>query len=73
MQPTSIRLSIPDSIDPTRLMGPADANLRRVEAAFEALVSVRGNQVLVSGSAEHRVVYALDLSCCSEIMYTAFS
>ena len=47
MQPTSIRLSIPDSIDPTRLMGPADANLRRVEAAFEALVSVRGNQVLV--------------------------
>lgn len=52
MQPTSIRLSIPDSIDPTRLMGPADANLRRVEAAFEALVSVRGNQVLVSGSAE---------------------
>ena len=36
MQPTSIRLSIPDSIDPTRLMGPADANLRRVEAAFEA-------------------------------------
>ena len=51
MQPTSIRLSIPDSIDPTRLMGPADANLRRVEAAFEALVSVRGNQVLVSGSA----------------------
>ena len=52
MQPTSIRLSIPDSIDPTRLMGPADANLRRVEAAFKALVSVRGNQVLVSGSAE---------------------
>ena len=52
MQPTSVRLTIPDSVDPTRLMGPADANLRRVEAAFDAMVSVRGAQVLITGSAE---------------------
>ena len=52
MQPTSIRLTIPDSVDPTRVMGVADANLRRIEAAFDAMVSVRGNQVLVAGSAE---------------------
>ena len=52
MQPTSIRLTIPDSVDPTRVMGVADSNLRRIEAAFDALVSVRGNQVLVSGTSE---------------------
>lgn len=49
MEPTQVRLTIPDSVDPTRLMGPADALLRRVEAAFDALIAVRGNYVTVSG------------------------
>ena len=31
-------------------MGPADGLLRRIEAAFDAMISVRGNQVCVSGS-----------------------
>lgn len=52
MQPTSVRLTIPDSVDPTRLMGTADANLRRVEAAFDAQVCVRGNQVLMTGASD---------------------
>lgn len=52
MEPTHVRLTIPDSVDPTALMGPADALLRRVEAGFDAIVSVRGNQVTISGPAE---------------------
>lgn len=52
MEPTQVRLTIPDSVDPTTLMGPADALLRRVEASFEAMISVRGNYVTVSGPAE---------------------
>ena len=50
MEPTHVRLTIPDSVDLTRLMGPADSLLRRVEGAFDAIITVRGNQVGVSGS-----------------------
>ncbi len=52
MEPTQVRLTIPDSVDPTALMGPADALLRRVEQSFDALISVRGNQVTVSGATD---------------------
>ena len=52
MEPTQVRLTIPDSVDPMVLMGPADSLLRRVEASFDAIVSVRGNQVSVSGPAD---------------------
>ncbi|WP_455139228.1 PhoH family protein [Thermophilibacter sp.] len=52
MEPTQVRLTIPDSVDPTVLMGPTDTLLRRVEGAFDALVSVRGNQVSVTGAAD---------------------
>ena len=51
MEPTQIRLTIPDNIDPTLLMGPADALLRRVENAFDAMVTVRGNVITVVGNA----------------------
>lgn len=52
MEPTQVRLTIPDSVDPMVLMGPADSLLRRVESLFDAMVSVRGNQVSVSGPAD---------------------
>ena len=52
MEPTQVRLTIPDSVDPTAVMGPADALLRRVEAAFDAMISVRGSYVTVSGPAD---------------------
>lgn len=52
MEPTHVRLTIPDSIDPTRLMGPADSVLRRVEESFDAMITVRGNQVSVAGAAD---------------------
>ena len=53
MEPTRVRLTIPDTVDPTALMGPADTHLRRIEGAFdEAMVVVRGNQVLIVGPAE---------------------
>ena len=52
MEPTQVRLTIPDSVDPTALMGPADALLRRIESAFDAMISVRGNLVSVSGPAD---------------------
>ena len=52
MEPTQVRLTIPDSVDPTALMGPADSLLRRVEDSFDAMISVRGNQVTLSGPAD---------------------
>ena len=52
MEPTQIRLTIPDSVDPLVLMGPADALLGRIESAFSAIVTVRGSQVSVVGPAD---------------------
>ena len=52
MQPTHVRLTIPDSVEPVAVTGPADALLRRIDDAFEAIVTVRGNQVSVIGPAE---------------------
>ena len=52
MEPTQVRLTIPDSVDLTALMGPADSLLRRIESSFEAIVTVRGNQVSLVGPAE---------------------
>ncbi len=47
-----MRLTIPDSVDPGLLMGPSDSLLRRIEESFDALVTVRGNQVGVVGPAD---------------------
>ena len=52
MEPTQVRLTIPDSVDMTVLMGPADTLLRRIESSTAAQLTVRGNQVSVMGSAE---------------------
>ena len=49
MEPAQVRLTIPDSLDLTRLMGPADSLLRRIEAATDASIAVRGNQVAIMG------------------------
>lgn len=49
MEPAQLRLTIPDSVDLTRLMGPADALLRRIENATTATITVRGTQVSVTG------------------------
>ena len=52
MEPTTVRLTIPESVDPGRLLGPSDQHLRRIEASFDALVTVRGSQVKVVGAPE---------------------
>ena len=52
MEPTHVRITIPDSVDTTRVMGPADAHLRRIEDAFDVMVTVRGNRVTISGASE---------------------
>lgn len=49
MEPSLVRLTIPDSVDMTALMGPADSLLRRIEAATDATITVRGNQISVMG------------------------
>ena len=49
MEPSLVRLTIPDSVDMTALMGPADSLLRRIEAMTDATITVRGNQVSVMG------------------------
>lgn len=52
MEPTHVRLTIPESVDPNLLMGASDALLRRIEDSYDALITVRGNQVAVAGTAE---------------------
>ena len=49
MEPSLVRLTIPDSVDMTALMGPADSLLRRIEAVTDATITVRGNQVSFMG------------------------
>lgn len=49
MNPTTVRLTIPDAIDPTVLMGPADSLLRLIEKAFDAIITVRGNVITLIG------------------------
>lgn len=51
MEPAQVRLTIPDSLDLTRLMGPTDSLLRRIEASTDASITVRGNQVGIMGEA----------------------
>lgn len=50
MEPAQVQLSIPDSVDMTRLMGPADTILRRIEGATSATIVVRGNRITLTGS-----------------------
>ena len=52
MNPTHVRLTIPDNIDPTTLMGPTDSLLRRIEKAFDAMITVRGNTISLVGPAD---------------------
>lgn len=49
MQAAQLRLTIPDSIDLTSLMGPADTILRHIESKTSATITVRGTQVSVVG------------------------
>ena len=51
MEPAQVRLTIPESLDLTRLMGPADSLLRRIESSTDASITVRGNQVGITGEA----------------------
>lgn len=50
LEPTRIRLTIPDAIDPTLVLGASDELLRHIEDSYDAMVTVRGNSVLVSGT-----------------------
>ncbi|MBQ9316510.1 MAG: PhoH family protein [Atopobiaceae bacterium] len=52
MNPTHVRMTIPDNVDPAILMGPTDALLRRIERSFDAMVTVRGNVISLVGPAE---------------------
>lgn len=44
-----VRLTIPDTLDPSLVLGPSDALLRLVESSLSALVSVRGGVVTIKG------------------------
>ena len=52
MNPTHVRMTIPDNVDPAILMGPTDALLRRIERSFDARVTGRGNVISLVGPAE---------------------
>ncbi|MBQ9058369.1 MAG: PhoH family protein [Atopobiaceae bacterium] len=49
MEPTQIRLTIPDSVDLALVMGVSDNLLRRIEQATKASITVRGNNVTILG------------------------
>lgn len=52
MDTASVRLSIPDEVDPVSIMGGGDAVLRAIEERTGARIVVRGRQISLSGSAE---------------------
>jgi phosphate starvation-inducible PhoH-like protein len=49
VESTQIRLVVPPEIDMTRLLGQGDALLRLIEDSFESEISVRGNEIAISG------------------------
>ena len=50
MDSTKVRLSIPESIDPTLVTGANDCVLRAAERLVEGDIVVRGNQIALSGA-----------------------
>jgi phosphate starvation-inducible PhoH-like protein len=46
---TNIALTVPDTVHMAALVGPGDEMLRIVQEAFDARITVRGDQVLVAG------------------------
>ena len=52
MEPTHICLTIPESVELSLLMGASDSYLRRVEEAFDAMITVRGNQIRIVGPSD---------------------
>ena len=46
-----VRLTIPQGTDPARVTGPGDALLRAAENRCEALITVRGDSISISGPA----------------------
>ena len=68
MEPAQVRLTIPDSLDLTRLMGPADSLLRRIEASTDASITVRGNQVGITGEAAEANRIVAVFSCLIQLV-----
>ncbi|HBT95092.1 MAG TPA: phosphate starvation-inducible protein PhoH [Coriobacteriia bacterium] len=48
---TKVSITIPDSIEPVRLVGVNDVLLRTVEDRFDAGITLRGNRIDISGDA----------------------
>ena len=60
MEPTQIRLVVPPELDMTDLLGQGDRLLRVIEEQFESDISVRGNQITISGQpAESQAISSL--------------
>jgi len=58
--PTQVRLMAPGDLDMVELLGEGDHLLRLIEEQFESDISVRGNEIVISGDeAEARAVSAL--------------
>jgi phosphate starvation-inducible protein PhoH and related proteins len=51
VEPTQIRLVVPPELNMTDLLGQGDGLLRLIEDQFESEISVRGNQITISGQA----------------------
>lgn len=52
MEPSQIRLTLPEGLDLARLLGENDSIIRMVEARFSAQVVVRGDMILITGDAD---------------------
>lgn len=60
MNPTQVRLTAPSDIDMIELLGEGDHLLKLIENQFESDISVRGNEITISGDiAEAQAVSAL--------------
>ena len=49
MEASKIRLTVPDGIDPSRVLGAGDGVLRALESLVRAHVVARGDRIAVCG------------------------
>lgn len=49
MEPTEVRLNIPETLDAALVLGPSDSILRRVDEALPVLLHVRGHDIVIKG------------------------
>ena len=68
MEQSNVKLTVPATVNMTSLLGVGDEILREIESRYHATITVRGDQIIVSGDAIE--VQALS-SLCADLLQMA--